>query len=75
MKRIKLHDKIKIIDKYLDWMRYSINKWQVLQYDEYDKILFCDIDLLSISKDFYNIFNIDTFGLPFKPGDSPLIIL
>lgn len=60
---IKLHDKSKIIDKYSDWMKYSINKWQALRFDSYEKILFCDIDLLPIDYKFYNIFNIDTFGL------------
>lgn len=60
---IKLYNETKIIDKYIDWIRYSINKWQALRFDEYDKILFCDIDLLPIDKDFYNIFDIDTFGL------------
>jgi hypothetical protein len=60
---IKLHNESKIIDKYIGWMKYSINKWQALIYDEYDKILFCDIDLLPIDSEFYNIFNINTFGL------------
>ena len=49
---IKLHDESKIIDKYSDWMKYSINKWQALKFDCYKKILFCDIDLLPIDKQF-----------------------
>jgi hypothetical protein len=67
---IKLHDESKIIDKYADWMKYSINKWQALRFDCYEKILFCDIDLLPIDKQFYNIFDINCFGLYVNKCDS-----
>ena len=57
---MKLNPEYKIINKYSKWMKYSINKWQILNQDDYDKILFIDIDILPINKDFYNIFEINT---------------
>jgi cell division protein FtsL len=63
MIKIKLHNDLVIYNRYSKWMQYSITKWCILQYDEYDKILFCDIDLLPIDKQFYNIFNINSFGI------------
>jgi hypothetical protein len=47
------------INKY-KWINYSINKWKCLQLVEYDKILFMDIDLMPVRKDFYQIFNYST---------------
>lgn len=44
------------IAKKYSWLNYSINKWQCLKYDEYEKLLFIDIDILPIKKEFYNIF-------------------
>ena len=38
------------------WLNYCVNKWQCLKYDKYDKLLFIDIDILPIKKEFYNIF-------------------
>ena len=49
-----------VLKKYSKWMKYLINKWQVLQYDEYDKILFVDPDFLPMDDKFYNIFNLNT---------------
>ncbi len=42
------------------WINYSLNKWKCLQYDEYDKILFLDIDMLTNNVLLYNIFDYDT---------------
>ena len=42
------------------WMNYATNKWQCLKYDEYNKILFIDIDTLPTNKLFYNIFKFNT---------------
>jgi hypothetical protein len=61
--KMKLHNDLVIYNRYSKWMQYSISKWIILKYDEYDKILFCDIDLLPIDKQFYNIFNIESFGI------------
>ena len=46
----------KTIAKKYAWLNYSVNKWQCLKYDEYDKLLFIDIDILPMKKEFYNIF-------------------
>jgi hypothetical protein len=45
------------------WVNYSLNKWQCLKYEEYDKILFCDIDMLPVDTRFYDAFNVDTPAL------------
>jgi hypothetical protein len=50
-------------NKKYNWISYSINKWQCLNFIEYDKILFLDIDILPMVSKFYNIFNINTPGL------------
>lgn len=57
---IKLNPKYYVMQKYSEWMKYSVSKWQILNFDEYKKILFIDIDILPIDKKFYNIFTIDT---------------
>ncbi len=49
-----------IFKKYSKWMKYSINKWQIMQYDEYDKILFLDADFLPLNDKFYEIFDFNT---------------
>lgn len=61
--KVKIHDK-PINDanseRFSKWIGYSINKWQVLNYDDYNKILFVDVDFLPINNKFYNIFNYNT---------------
>lgn len=42
------------------WIGYSINKWQCLKLIEYKKILFLDIDILPIKKEFYDVFSYNT---------------
>ena len=69
---MKLSPKYNIIHKYSQWMKYSISKWQILNYDFYDKILFLDIDIIPINKNFYNVFSFNTpsimvRGLNLKP--------
>lgn len=44
------------------WIRYATSKWEVLQYDEYDKILFLDIDVLPATVELYDIFDLPTPG-------------
>ena len=46
-----------------NWLNYSLNKWECLKYVQYDKILFLDIDILPVHKNFYNIFNLNTPAL------------
>jgi hypothetical protein len=57
---MKLNQKYNVINKYSKWMKYSISKWQILNFDFYDKILFLDVDILPVKKNFYDIFNLDT---------------
>ena len=66
LREIKLHPDYYVINKYSEWMKYSISKWEILKLDKFDKILFIDIDILPIKKDFYNIFNYDTPGIIVK---------
>lgn len=54
--KINLHPDFNYSQKY-DWFEYSLNKWKCLKLDQYKKILFIDIDMLPINKNFYNIFN------------------
>ncbi len=46
--------------KYNEWMSYSLTKWECLKYEEYDKILFIDIDILPLKDKFYNLFSFNT---------------
>jgi hypothetical protein len=66
LREIKLHPDYYVINKYSEWMKYSISKWEILKLDKFDKILFIDIDILPIKNDFYNIFNYDTPGIIVK---------
>jgi hypothetical protein len=43
------------------WMRYSLDKWECMQYDEYDKLLFMDVDILPNDASLYDVFD---FGIP-----------
>jgi len=36
----------RIADRYVGWINYSFTKWKCLLFEEYDKILFIDADLL-----------------------------
>lgn len=40
-----------------NWLQYSINKWQCLKFEQYDKVLFCDVDILPVDTKFYEIFD------------------
>jgi len=42
------------------WMGYSLSKWECLKYEEYNKVLFLDIDILPINVNFYDIFDYNT---------------
>lgn len=72
VKRIQLRC-FKVDEKYINkasdnwkkkytWIGYATSKWEVLQYDEYDKILFLDTDILPASVELYNIFDMPTPG-------------
>jgi len=43
--------------KYSSWIGASLNKWQIMRYDEYDKVMFVDIALLPTQTTFYDLFN------------------
>lgn len=57
---IRLNKKYYYAYKYSEWMKYSITKWHILKYEEYNKILFIDVDILPVEKNFYKIFDIRT---------------
>jgi hypothetical protein len=57
---MKLSPKYNVIYKYSQWMKYSISKWEILNFEDYEKILFLDIDILPIDKNFYSVFDFDT---------------
>ena len=57
---MKLNPNYAMVNKYSKWMKYTVNKWQVLKFTEYDKILFTDVDVLPLKDTFYNIFDINT---------------
>ncbi len=59
---VKLNQKYFVIEKYSKWMKYLINKWQILKLTNYKKVLFIDIDILPIDKDFYKVFENRTPG-------------
>lgn len=42
------------------WINFSLSKWECLKYEEYDKILFIDVDEMPIKESFYNIFEYKT---------------
>jgi hypothetical protein len=66
MREMKLNPDYKVIHKYSEWMKNSVTKWEILQYDEYAKILFIDVDILPIKPEFYNVFKMDTPGIVVK---------
>jgi hypothetical protein len=48
-----------IKEKYT-WINSSLSKWNCMQFEEYNKILFLDIDILPIKEKFYNLFKFNT---------------
>ncbi len=66
MMEVKLNPEYYIIEKYSKWMKYTINKWQILNLTDYDKVLFIDVDILPIKSSFYNIFENNTPGFLIK---------
>lgn len=44
--------------KYSSWIGASLNKWQIMNHDEYHRIMFVDVALLPVSPKFYDLFNI-----------------
>ena len=46
--------------KYSSWMSKSCTKWNILKLEEFEKVLFMDIDILVNSVDFYSVFSIQT---------------
>jgi hypothetical protein len=48
--------------RYSKWIGYSVNKWQCLNLDMYEKVLLIDVDIVPVNKQFYNIFDINTPG-------------
>ena len=49
----------KLKTRYEKWIDYSTTKWTVLLFDQYKKVLFCDIDTLAVNN-YSNIFKIRT---------------
>lgn len=46
--------------KYSSWIGASLNKWQSLQFVEYNKIMFVDTAILPTQPDFYDLFDAKT---------------
>ena len=57
---IRLNKEYHYANKYSEWMKNSITKWHILKYEEYNKILFIDVDILPVEENFYKIFEIRT---------------
>ncbi len=57
---IRLNKEYYYAHKYSEWMKNSITKWHILKYEEYNKILFMDVDILPVEENFYKIFDIRT---------------
>lgn len=70
MIKIKLNPQYRVIDKYSDWMSLSPSKWNILNLDQWDKILFVDTDILPIDEKFYHIFNFNTPAIMIKGNNS-----
>lgn len=68
---IKLGVKYLINERYSKWIKYSVNKWQLLKLDQFNKILFIDVDVLPIDDKFYELFNFNTPAL-FTNGNQNL---
>jgi len=45
----------KSIERYGKWINYSPSKWTILLFDEYKKVLFCDVDTLAVN-DYTKVF-------------------
>lgn len=57
---IPLHKNYKFRKDKYSWMSKSMTKWYCLQLTQFEKILFLDLDILPVSKDFYSVFNFKT---------------
>ncbi len=60
LRQFSLNKDYNFCKKYNEWMCYSLTKWECLKYEEYDKILFIDIDILPLKDKFYNLFSFNT---------------
>lgn len=64
---LKDHYKATVIEKYASpWLDYIINKWHCLYFDEYEKLMFSDIDMIPASSGLYGLF--DKYTAPFVFG-------
>ena len=58
--------KYEFMDNYIfakgkySWINFSLSKWECLKYEEYDKILFIDVDEIPNKDSFYDIFEYNT---------------
>lgn len=52
--------------KYSSWIGSSLNKWQILNHEEYRKIIFVDVALLPVDHTFYDLLNLSTPGFVFR---------
>ena len=53
--KIKLNNEYYISSKYGSNMQYFTNKFHVLKYEEYNVVLFIDIDVLPCNDSFYSV--------------------
>lgn len=47
----------KLKERYGQWVDYALTKWYILNFDQYKKVLLCDVDTLAVSN-YTNIFEI-----------------
>lgn len=55
-----IHQRYSFATGKYSWIKYSLSKWVCLKYEEYNKILFLDVDLLPNTTSFYDLFNLTT---------------
>ena len=58
--------------KYSSWIGASLNKWQAMNYDEYNMIMCVDIALLPSDSKIYDLFNINAPGLFIREKLNPM---
>jgi len=61
-----------VTKRYADVMSLFTTKLNVFQLHEYTKVLFMDIDMLPVHKDFYNVFTYETPAFQFTHASSKI---
>ncbi len=67
---MKLNKRYIYSKKYTLFMKYIVTKWNALSLIKYNKVLFLDIDVLSISKKLYDVFELNTPAFHFVYNET-----